>query len=112
MKLKTVQTIQAVLLALTVIVYLFGRLSDSTPLYITCLVLLGIETVIWLIWGGVRTATRSSGGSTAIIAKCAAKISMRRTSDETEDAANTLPDNPHIDPTACALLCVWRCVEM
>ncbi len=31
--------------------YLFGRLSDSTPLYITCLVLLGIETVIWLIWG-------------------------------------------------------------
>ena len=44
MKLKTVQTIQAVLLALTVIVYLFGRLSDSTPLYITCLVLLGIET--------------------------------------------------------------------
>ena len=51
MKLKTVQTIQAVLLALTVIVYLFGRLSDSTPLYITCLVLLGIETVIWLIWG-------------------------------------------------------------
>ena len=53
MKLKTVQTIQAVLLALTVIVYLFGRLSDSTPLYITCLVLLGIETVIWLIWGAV-----------------------------------------------------------
>ena len=51
MKLKTAQTIQAVLLALTIIVYLFGRLSDSTPLYITCLVLLGIETVIWLIWG-------------------------------------------------------------
>ena len=112
MKLKTAQTIQAVLLALTVIVYLFGRLSDSTPLYITCLVLLGIETVIWLIWGRCPHCHALIWRQHGDYCQMCGKISMRRTSDETEDAANTLPDNPHIDPTACALLCVWRCVEM
>ena len=51
MKLKTVHTIQVGILVPLILCYLLGELYDSTPLYITCLVLLGIETVIWLIWG-------------------------------------------------------------
>ena len=51
MKLKTVHTIQVGILVPLILCYLLGELYDSTPLYIACLVLLGIETVIWLVWG-------------------------------------------------------------
>ena len=51
MKLITVHTIQVGILVTLILCYLLGELYDSTPLYITCLVLLVIETTIWLIWG-------------------------------------------------------------
>ena len=51
MKLKTVHTISVGILVTLILCYLLGELYDSTPLYLACLVLLVIETAIWLIWG-------------------------------------------------------------